>query len=593
MLNRKYYGFERNNYYYGKLLTSKDFQEEQSYFNGKRRFENRMLHGVGIVKGLHVVKADDTSIILQSGLALDAGGREIVVPETNVIKLSTIEGFSELTTEYAYLGIAYDEKPNDPVYSAMGIDGGNQGQSYNRVKEGYRLYLLDEKDCVPVEKEEDDFLEKTIMYQDEDLKVTQITPKIAIKGQNLKIKIVIEKLSHAVSLFSMKYYIEALGFIEKEIEVSVDNLALQQGKVQTLEYYLLPEDYVFGSQDLQIITKAMTVQKGEKKDTLKDQHAIVIDPIEGTMEQYVLQKTQKEAMDVELEKRIDEKLWIARLYLLRSGSMAIIDGVKQAPFDQYVYTTQQLIVMNSMAEYFSTTKGVAEINVSGQAYEPVATAGKADGARVCSSGVFEMSFGNGSEVGRKYISDEIMHGLGVGAVYVEVGVEYLKRDANTSKNTQEIILGDNSIFAKEDSEEKLHHIDTAVKILPDRGTFVVGVRPKVKTGKMSLRIRWYAFKTEDIQQRVEKAKEQVGCIMVQPDTIVLAPKEIAHINPVFINMPEEALSYTLLDPEGGKVDNNGVYVAPAQEGVYEVKAASISNPEIFTHVFMIVSQKKS
>ena len=43
-------------------------------------------------------------------------------------------------------------------------------------------------------------------------------------------------------------------------------------------------------------------------------------------------------------------------------------------------------------------------------------------------------------------------------------------------------------------------------------------------------------------------------------------------------MKETALSYTLLDPEGGKIDNNGVYTAPAQEGVYEVKVEAIGEP---------------
>lgn len=49
------------------------------------------------------------------------------------------------------------------------------------------------------------------------------------------------------------------------------------------------------------------------------------------------------------------------------------------------------------------------------------------------------------------------------------------------------------------------------------------------------------------------------------------------MKPVFINMKETALSYTLLDPEGGKIDNNGVYTAPAQEGVYEVKVEATEN----------------
>ena len=117
MFNRKYYSFERNNYYYGKLLTSKDFQNEQGYMNDKRRLVNRTLHGMGIVYGMDIVAADDSSIILQSGMALDAGGREIVVPQTQVIKLSTIDGYSELKTDKVNLGIEYAEEKVDSVYA--------------------------------------------------------------------------------------------------------------------------------------------------------------------------------------------------------------------------------------------------------------------------------------------------------------------------------------------------------------------------------------------------------------------------------------------------------------------------------------------
>ena len=81
--------------------------------------------------------------------------------------------------------------------------------------------------------------------------------------------------------------------------------------------------------------------------------------------------------------------------------------------------------------------------------------------------------------------------------------------------------------------------------------------------------------------------------MVQPDTIVIPPKGSVHIRPVFINMQEEALVYNLMDPEGGKIDNNGMYSAPAQEGVYEVKVSVLGKPDIYTHAFIIVSQRKT
>lgn len=134
MVNRKYYSFERNNYYYGKMLTSRDFQNEQSYMNDKRRLVNRLLHGVGIVYGMDVIEADDSSIVLQSGLALDAAGREIVVPRTQVIKLSTIEGYADLQTEHAFLGMPMQKRIQILSMQVMNEGTGEEGRQFKPEK---------------------------------------------------------------------------------------------------------------------------------------------------------------------------------------------------------------------------------------------------------------------------------------------------------------------------------------------------------------------------------------------------------------------------------------------------------------------------
>lgn len=79
MKNMKYFPFERNKYFYGKLLTVDDFETEQRYMNDKRRVLNRFLYGTGVVCGLNVVPIDDMTISVEPGLALDFSGREIVV----------------------------------------------------------------------------------------------------------------------------------------------------------------------------------------------------------------------------------------------------------------------------------------------------------------------------------------------------------------------------------------------------------------------------------------------------------------------------------------------------------------------------------
>lgn len=594
MYNRKYYSFERNNYYYGKLLTSKDFQSEQGYMNDKRRLINRTLHGFGVVYGMDVVAADDSSIILQSGMALDAGGREIVVPDTQVIKLSTIDGFNSLKTDTVCLGIAYAEEPCDAVYAVMESDADGDGKKYNHLKEGYKLFLRDYKDCV-IDDNEDTYISSKVLYQDADVCITQYLPSFIVPNMLIKGRTEIKKCSHASNTCSFSCKVMAGGMVEKETEIRVDNVTQEYGEVLVLEQTFSAESYVFGNDDIQLHFTDIQIQKADSKEQAADVYFAVA-PVKGTVLDYVHKNCYKGTLDVDLDRKYDDKLWIASIQMIRSENAALIDGIQRVPFEQYVCNTQQLMMLEKIHEYIlppmavngnEMTKPMAEQLVKG-------TSSGGD-MRMNSSGVFEMSLGTGGESGKVYFSDEIMHGLGTGPVYVEIGVEYISRDTNSQNDKEAIILGDGSIFATDSTvtDDKIVQLDQAIKILPDRGTFIVGVRPRVKMGKIGLRIRWYAFKPEDLEKRVYNTREQKGCIMLQPDTIVLSPKGSAHINPVFINMPEEALSYTLLDPEGGKVDNNGVYTAPAQEGVYEVKVAALSNPEIYTHAFMIVSQKKT
>ena len=93
MNNSQIYPFERNRYYPKKRLSSADYQAEQDYFNNKRRFLNGLMYGQGVVCGLGVFSLDDLSLLVESGVALDGMGREIVVEASDVKKLSSLTGF--------------------------------------------------------------------------------------------------------------------------------------------------------------------------------------------------------------------------------------------------------------------------------------------------------------------------------------------------------------------------------------------------------------------------------------------------------------------------------------------------------------------
>jgi hypothetical protein len=82
--------FERNKYFYGKLMTARDFEDEQAYHIEKRKHHNRYLHGYGIVCGLRVVPTQPPQrryVMVEPGVALDPWGRDIVVCEPTEFEL--------------------------------------------------------------------------------------------------------------------------------------------------------------------------------------------------------------------------------------------------------------------------------------------------------------------------------------------------------------------------------------------------------------------------------------------------------------------------------------------------------------------------
>jgi hypothetical protein len=72
--------FCRTSYYTGKLLTARDFSDEQRYHIDKLRLHYMFLHGWGTVCGLKVKPhphCPDLRIIVEAGLAIDHCGREV------------------------------------------------------------------------------------------------------------------------------------------------------------------------------------------------------------------------------------------------------------------------------------------------------------------------------------------------------------------------------------------------------------------------------------------------------------------------------------------------------------------------------------
>jgi hypothetical protein len=74
--------FCRNHFYRGKLLTERDFSDEQLYMVNKLRLHRLALHGWGVVCGLAVkphLNCPQERVVVEEGYAIDSCGREIRV----------------------------------------------------------------------------------------------------------------------------------------------------------------------------------------------------------------------------------------------------------------------------------------------------------------------------------------------------------------------------------------------------------------------------------------------------------------------------------------------------------------------------------
>ena len=132
--------FERNKYFYSKLLTVRDFELEQRYGIEKNHLINRLILGEGIVCGLEIqlersTEPDILSVTLTPGVALDRNGREIVVSK---IFDKTLE-IKSSGTQYIYL--EYQERDREPIADIANGTSQESGDRYNRVLESFRILL--------------------------------------------------------------------------------------------------------------------------------------------------------------------------------------------------------------------------------------------------------------------------------------------------------------------------------------------------------------------------------------------------------------------------------------------------------------------
>ncbi len=591
MNNNQFLPFERNRYYAGKMLTSADFIAEQKYFLEKQRFLNNMMYGSGIVCGLGVVSLDDLSILVESGVAIDGLGREIVVESSVVKKLSTVEGFDTLESDRATLCLRYDEQEGHSVYSVGHFEGENHYEN-NRITEGFRLYLADSDSLEEGFVDEGEFLARESLFADLNYEVEIELPGTVSLGKSACILVRARKVSSSPVSLTYQGSLQTPGFENAAgghtVDVNIDGISLEMGETWEKRYWFT----CVGGEGMET---SIILESGSAKATVGGVDAAVNEnfSIKILIEKEPPRTLVNRAVgQTSLEMRAigdsDDFIRLAELKLVRTDTAYVIEEVQEKQVKKYLNIPSQDELRSKYLGYFIKNADIRQV-VGGSPMMQQARPMEHGGNEIMerASGVLEIPLGTDAREGDICYSGEIIHGLGVGNVYVDVGYEFVSDDPDLNRSGRSTVYGNSQLFTGGGIPEA----ETAVKVFNDKGSFVVAVRLLRNVDFLTLTYRWVAtrFPSGMDIRKIENIKDK--SISAETPTFVMGPKESHYFGVRYHNMEPASLTYELTEAASGEITSDGVYTAPSKEGVYEIKIYCTDSMLISTYAYAIVKNK--
>ncbi|MBD2847888.1 hypothetical protein IDH44_22055 [Paenibacillus sp. IB182496] len=524
MKKSRYYPFERNRYFYGKLLTVRDFESEQKYFNDKRRLLNRLLYGAGIVSGMQVVAVDDKSVSVEMGVAMDYAGREIVIPSPVTLKLSMLEGFTN--NEYkknVYLCVAYDEKGKEPVHSIANTTIRSEEVSeYNRVLESYRLFVREEAPD-PAAYEQIQLTESiATIYQDANIRIYQRMPKYVNPEQIFEVTLVVEKTLQTPKIaFECRYTCDGFTAVGDGGDTSI--AFAEPGDGQETEYTMT---YALKAANRPDTTALLRVLRETAKLTVGDQRIAIdthpehrVEIIQGSIMDRISADYFDRSLDQSLDSSRQQGICLAKISLLQMGPTYIIDKVDRVPFGEYIYNATML-QMNArkggeaLHHFYANADAYGlpfdrepelKVDYNPEHNEFKFQLGVPKPQMVndeIATGSYTFSRDPGAKTGfftrgpRNLVSDEIEHQLGSGQIYIMVGLEESDPSVASDllRSNELVYYGASEVFRGSPFEASLPSVTFGTVVYPAKGSFRIGMRLNQDTDAETIKVRWWAFK---------------------------------------------------------------------------------------------------
>ena len=590
MKHDHYFPLERNRYFYGKLLTVRDFEIEQRYNCTKRELLNRVLQGAGVVCGFGVTASDDTTLMIESGLALDYQGREIVLPETIFRKLQMLEGQENLNGKQdAYLCVAYDEAAAEPV-NAVGTEAGASRQ-FNLTREGYRLFLTTQAPEYRGLLEASGYENVSILYSSAELTLVLSVPSAVCSGMEFTVQVLVVKNEKTPPV---NFTLEGeSAFVDSEngrVRLAYRESREEERQVYTVDFRLKARTLSDIASKLFPTGGELNVELGSHKykNYLNVESSVYLCRTQKLLEE---RRHKMDNLDRHLMGR-DVPIYLAKLELINSASGVFLGSVTNLPFGQSVRREREAsgaasgdlkVTTNVRSlEYWQKPDVRAVFQSESQSLHfdgGIPSPEQYDYA--VAHGTVDLTMPGGIRVNSRVCSDEIAHGLGPGAVDVRLSVEF------TDSNKEVALLhGNSEVFRAKSVPVSPPWVETAVVVYPEKGTMRIGLWLHDSVDGNRLTVHYFAQKPERDTSRI-LSQRQVS-LTVTPEFSRLSRRGTMRFQGDVVGSEDKNIIWSIKEENGGAIDANGIYQAPELAGTYEIVARASADESVMASAFVIV-----
>ena len=592
MSNADFFPMERNRYFYGKLLTVRDFEIEQRYNRSKSQLLNRLRFGAGVVCGLGVAASDDTTLVIESGMALDYQGRMIVLEEPMVRKLQMLEGQEELLGKSTgYLCLTYDETDIEPV-NAVGADTGESRQ-FNMTREGCRVYLTAQPPAYQGLLEAAGRENVTVLYASNELTLVLSAPSNVCGGQEFEVEVLVVKNEKTPPVYfrldgesafveseNGRVCIEFRESPEEKRRVYTAVFTLKARQLRDIDSQLFPAG---GELDLELGSHRYKnyIEIASQMHLCSDQTDL---------------DTRTRTAD-NLDRRLmgrDIAIYLAKLELINSAGGVFVSGVTNLPFGQALGGRvgqsagaggpQTVTTSVRSLEYWQKpdVKAVYQ-NATGALHFDFGIPSPEQYDYAVSHGTVDLTLPGGIRVNSRVYSDEIAHGLGPGAVDVRLSLEFEDR---TNDGETALLYGNSEVFKGKTSPATPPWADAAAVVYPERGTMRIGLWLHDTVDGNRVTVHYFAQKPERDTSRI-LAQRKVS-ISISPEFSRVSCRGTMRFEAEVVGSEDKSVIWKIREENGGAIDRNGIYQAPELAGTYEIIATAGVDESVTASAFVIV-----